>query len=222
MRWFKHFIDQNRSSAIAYIKRELGMAGIGCYWQLIEVCAERMEKRRDENYCEQHCSFSFDVSQLANILGCKPKRVEIILSVFQERSQLQFSRDKFIVKIEMPKLLEFLDRDTDRARPRRVQAELRTRVDKDKEIEKEKEQTEVKSNFGMSYFYDEADVFLKAVEKFGSDDAENLRSFLGEARWSLWIGIGGMRIRSMPRNEKGRTDLAYAIKGAAEAFNSRI
>lgn len=220
MRWFKHFIDQNRSPAIAHIKRQLGMAGIGCYWQLIEVCAEKMEKRRDENYGERHCSFLFDVSQLASILGCKLNRVEVILKIFQECSELQFSKDNFIIKIEMPKLLEFLDRDTDRARPRRGQTESRGRVDKDKEIDQE--QATPKTPAVMSHFYNEADFFLKAVKKFGPDDHENLKSHLGETRWSWWLRVGGQRIRNLPSNEKGRTDLAYAIKGAAETIGNII
>lgn len=220
MRWFKHFIDHNRSSAIAHIKRKLGMAGIGCYWQLIEVCAEKMEKHRDEKYGEQHCSFTFDVSQLANILGCKPNRVEFILRIFQECSQLQFSKDNFIVKIEMPKLLEFLDRDTDRARPLRGQGETRSRIDKDNKIEKEP--TEVKSNLGMPYFYQEADIFLKAVKKFGSGDNESLKSYLGETRWLWWLSIGGHRIRNIQPNEKGRSDLAYAIKNVVETMKNVV
>ncbi|MBL7542805.1 MAG: DUF4373 domain-containing protein [Bdellovibrionaceae bacterium] len=218
MRWFKHFIDQSRSPAIAHIKRVLGMAGIGCYWQLIEACAEKMEKRREENYSERHCHFSFDISQLANILGCKPKRVEVILKTFQECSLLQFDRDNFVIKIDMPKLLEFLDRDTDRARPLRGRAELRDRVDK----KIEKEEIEVKSNVGMPFFYREADIFLKAVKKFGSNDSENLKAYLGEDRWSWWLGIGGQRIRNTPPNEKGRSDLAYAIKNVAEAMKNII
>ncbi len=175
---------------------------------------QKMEKRREENYSEQHCNFSFDISQLANILGCKTKRVEVILRTFQESSLLKFDIDKFTVKIEMPKLLEFLDRDTDRARPPRGQTELRNRIDK----KIEKEETEAK--MGMPYFYKEADYFLSAVSRYGSNDVENLKAYLGEERWPLWLSIGGQRIRNTPPTEKGRTELAYAIKRVVESVNN--
>lgn len=209
MKWFKHFTDSNRSQEMLRIKRELGMAGIGCLWNLTESCAGLMEKSRDEKYSETHCQFNFDISYIANIFGCKPGRVPVILKTFQECNQLRFSIEGFIIKIEMPKLLEWLDRDTDRARPKRGQAELRSRVDTDKEIETERPQT------SMQYFFDQSDIFRAAVRKFAAGD-ENIKAYLGEQRWAWWIAIGSSRIRQMPSDESGRKDLAYAIKRVAE------
>jgi hypothetical protein len=89
MRWFKHFVDNNRSQEMLQIKRELGMGGIGSFWCLVEACSESMEKARDERFSEDHCHFSFDKSYLANILGCKPCRISKILGVFEGRNLLQ-------------------------------------------------------------------------------------------------------------------------------------
>jgi len=206
VKWFKHFTDSNRSQEMLRIKRQLGMAGIGCFWNLVESCAGLMEKSRDEKYSEAHCRFSFDVGYLANIFGCKAVRVPVILQTFQECSQLQFKTDGFVVEVEMPKLLEWLDRDTDRARPKRGQAELRDRVDSDKEIDKEQLQKNP-----ISFYCQEADIFLEGVRKFGPGDSA-LEEFLGEHRWSIWKKIGGSTIRNMPSGEKGRLSLAYKIK----------
>lgn len=136
MKFFKHFVDAHRGKSIRQIRRSLGMAGIGMYWNLVEACAEKLEKRCDEEFTEEHCCFEFDLNYVAYILGSKPGRVEYILSTFQEANQLLFSTDNFIIRIEMPKLLESLDRDTKRARHGRGQAAPKIKIkieDKDKE-----------------------------------------------------------------------------------------
>jgi hypothetical protein len=175
-----------------------------------------MEKARDERFSEDHCHFSFDKSYLANILGCKPCRISKILGVFEGRNLLQLNTDEFIVKIYMPKLLEWLDRDTDRARPKRSQPELRNRRDKNKEIEEKSSQY----HRPMQFYYEQADLFRAVASKCPPGD-ENLASFLGAQAFSWWCAIGSSRIRNMPSDEKGRKDLAYAIKQVAESSSEK-
>lgn len=213
MKWVKHFTDNNRSQEMHLIKRELGMAGIGCFWTLVEACAGLMEKSRNEKYSEAHCHFKFDVGYLANMFGCKQHRVQKILETFQECNQLRFSKEGFVVTIEMPKLLEWLDRDTDRARPKRGQVELREdiEINKDKDID----QTMAKPKFDMPFYFQVADEFRLAARKFSAGD-KNIIAYLGEQKWGWWLKIGGVRIREMPLNEKGRQSLAYAIRDVVE------
>lgn len=122
MKFFKHFVDAQRGKALRGVRRSLGMAGIGMYWSLVEICAEKLDKKADEEFTKEHCVFEFDLGVLSECLGVKPARVQVILNSFSEHSLLRASSDNFIIKIEMPKLLESLDRDAKRARTERATA----------------------------------------------------------------------------------------------------
>lgn len=140
MKFFKHFTDAQRGKSLRGVRRSLGMAGIGMYWNLVEACAEKMEKAADEEYSSEHCNFEFELGLLSECLGVKSGRVQVILNSFSEHSLLHYSTDNFIIKIEMPKLLESLDRDTKRARTERVpSAPKKKRKKEEKEIEEEEE-----------------------------------------------------------------------------------
>jgi len=92
------------------------MAGIGQYWTLVEMCAEKLEKGGETEFRAEHCVFSFERGHLANELGIKSKRSENILGTFQEHSLIQLECSENVITIKMPKLLEILDRDSRRAR----------------------------------------------------------------------------------------------------------
>jgi len=119
MKFFKHFCDAHRGKSLRGIRRKLGVAGIGMYWIIVELCGEKLEKEESELFDESHCVFEFDLKHFCNELGIKPKRLENILRTFSEHSLFVPECSEDIVKIKMPKLLESLDRDSRRARQER-------------------------------------------------------------------------------------------------------
>lgn len=138
MKFFKHFTDAHSGETLMEIRRKLGMAGVGQWWTLIEVCAQKLEKRTDEEFTKDHCVFQFDRTHLGFILGTKPKQLGIILGTFQEHSDIVAKQNGNIVIIEMPKLLECLDRDYQRARQPRATDAPKKKI----EIKKKKEEEE--------------------------------------------------------------------------------
>ncbi len=138
MQFFKHFTDSNSGKSLRQVRRKLGMAGIGQYWALVEICAKKLRKKESEEFTEAHCVFEFDVIVVADNLGTKPGYLGNILGTFQDYSLIKFNIVDFIVRIEMPKLLEYLDRDAKRPRKPRAKSALKIKnKDKDKEEDKE-------------------------------------------------------------------------------------
>jgi len=135
MKFFKHFVDAHRGKSLKAIRRKWGMAGVGMYWNLAELCAEKLNKEANEEFTSEHCVFEFDLSSLSECLGVKSGRVEVILKSFQELGQLSYERVDFIFKISMPKLLECLDRDASYTRKKREPNAVKTRQEKEEEKE---------------------------------------------------------------------------------------
>lgn len=136
MKFIKHFTDAHRGKSLLAVRRELGMAGIGMYWTLVELCGEKLEKLATEEYSEAHCHFEFEVGYFCQKLGTRPTYVRKILDIFQTSGLLLAESSEYEIKISMPKLLESLDRDSKRARQERAGAAPK-RKRKNKREEKE-------------------------------------------------------------------------------------
>lgn len=233
MKFFKHFTDARSGTSMRAIRRELGMAGIGQWWSLVEACAEKLEKRGDEEYTAAHCEFRFDVGVVAEILGTKPGRVQDILGTFQEHSLLSFSTDEFIIRISMPKLLESLDRDSRRARHERGRS-----APKNKKEEKEKEEELAFSSsrsaegvFGEPTatvageaidFVKEAEWCFMACRRFQAYQGVDARLWLGEWRWSYLHEIGGLKfVRELKQNAFELRRLADLIRTTVQVMDDR-
>lgn len=134
MKFFKHFVDSHRGKSLLRVRRELGMAGVGMYWTLVELCAEKLEKMKHEEFSEEHCVFEFDVDLIVQQLGTKRVRVGQVLARFQEAELLAAESSEYLIRIKMPKLLESLDRDSKRARAERAMAAPKIKIKIKKKI----------------------------------------------------------------------------------------
>lgn len=121
MRFFKHFTDAHRGQSLQKLKRVYGYEIIGRYWDLVEICAEKLTKERDEVYTDDHCVFSFDVRYLAATLQThQASRLLMYLSWLADVQLMSFSCTGDVVSIHMPKLLECIDRDAKKVRTGRA------------------------------------------------------------------------------------------------------
>lgn len=60
MKFFKHFTDSNRGRSMQLVLTELGHTGHSVWWLLVELCAEKLHKNKDEEYTAEHCQFVFN------------------------------------------------------------------------------------------------------------------------------------------------------------------
>lgn len=143
MKFFKHFTDAHRGSSLKILHKKCGMAGIGRYWTLVELCAEKMEKERSEEYNESHTNFQFEKSYLASSLGyANLKQASSYLQALAELGLCSVSDTGELWSCSMPKLLECIDRDSKRARPGRASdAPKKKNKKKNKKEEVEEETT---------------------------------------------------------------------------------
>lgn len=136
MRFFKHFTDSHRGRFIQELTLEMGMAGVGCYWTLVELCAEKLEKLPHEEYTEAHCVFRFHERIVRQSLHLSSTNVAQMLNICQTLVALSWTRVGNEVEIKMPKLLEYMDRDSKRARTMRdMPAPKRKNKEKEKNID---------------------------------------------------------------------------------------
>lgn len=201
MKFFKHFVDSHRGKSLRRIRRsKLGMAGVGMYWTLTELCAEKMEKERGEDFGEEHCRFAFDSAYLAQELGTKSGHLRNVLGMFQECSLLTWTESDFEIRIEMTKLLESLDRDAKRARPARGQGAARPGQDKEEDKEKDLEERArtgapaPEENQKSEAPLTEGDIINRirlAVQGVGRNSTELARIALGSEIWAVVTHAGG-------------------------------
>lgn len=169
MKFFKHFTDANRGQSLQILRQKHGMAAIGRWWTLVEICAEKMEKSKEDEYTEAHCHFSFARPYLASSLGyANLKQASSYLEALAELGLCSVQDDADVVVISMPKLLESLDRDTKRARKLRVvSAPKRKRKNKEKEEDKDIPKSKISASVENIYsnFYPRKEGKEKGVER---------------------------------------------------------
>jgi hypothetical protein len=147
MEYFKHFTNANENTVIIEAMNRFGHLGYAAWFILLEMCAEKMTKNQNETYTNVHIKFSFSERLVRQKLRISRTKVEEILNFFQTFSLLSWERVDNELKIELPKLLESLDRDQRRARQARDNAAPRARLEyknkeyKNKESKKEEKRT---------------------------------------------------------------------------------
>jgi len=143
MRWFKHFCDSHRGISLNKLLRKHGMSGIGAYWTLVEICAEKLES--------EEASFEFEPNFLKSALRTNsPRFYKLLASMHQvgliilvdhvEHSEPYKTCHENIIRLKMPKLLEYKHKDVYRAGvvPSQLPPRVRVRVRiKNLEIEKD-------------------------------------------------------------------------------------
>lgn len=135
MQFFKHFTDAHRGKSLRIIYKRFGFAGTGRYWHLVELCAEKMTKTREEEFGIEHTNFEFEKSFLMASLGyANLKQAACYLHALAELGLCSVVDQGEVWLCSMPKLLEILDRDTSRARPRRATDAPKIKIE-DKDID---------------------------------------------------------------------------------------
>lgn len=120
MKFFKHFTDAHSGKSMQLLRKKFGLRGIGFYWVLVEICAAKMDKDSEEQFTAEHCNFHFEKTYLMRSLGSPSlKHLSIYLRSLDELCLISYSEVDDLYAISMPKLLECLDRDSNRARKER-------------------------------------------------------------------------------------------------------
>lgn len=136
MKWFKHFTDNHRGQSIQNLLDVMGHTGL-CYYILMEMCAEKLEKTREEPVSETDCLFRFHRRIVQQSLRVSPVNLKRLLDVCATNGLLSFKFSGNALEISMPILLNLLERNTKKARKTRTESAQKVHLDID--IEKEKE-----------------------------------------------------------------------------------
>lgn len=118
---------------------ELGHAGPNCYWILVAICVEKLDKEQGRKFTEADCEFHFHERLIREKFRLSRPKIQAWLDLAQTLDLLSFEISKSEIKIVMPKLLESLDRDAKRARHKRGETATDARLEGDKEEEREKD-----------------------------------------------------------------------------------
>jgi hypothetical protein len=173
LKFFKHFTDAHRGKSLRLLQKKFGFAGKGRYWDLVELCAEKLEKERADEFTLEHCVFEFEKTSLMRSLGypnltLASRYLDALVSL--GLVSLDDLGDTWLVS--MPKLLESLDRDTRRPRPVRVRAAPKKKnkeeEEDNRESNKENKEFEQAPNLSNSGEFDAPPLFKIWNESCGS------------------------------------------------------
>jgi len=135
MIWFKHYTDNHRGRSMQFLFDEMGHTGIACWYILMEMCAEKLEK----SLSKEDCVFEFHERILRDNLRLSRTNVRRMLDLCATFAMLSYETDGTFVKIKMPKLAELLHPDLKRARQRPGRIQAASRLDLELELNKEEE-----------------------------------------------------------------------------------
>jgi hypothetical protein len=136
MKFFKHFVDAD-SGSLNDLMNKLGVEAYGRYWLFVELCVSKLEKKKDEEFAEEHVRFNFNSRQLRNKLRIKSLGLQIFLTSCRDQSLFQWDLVEDKHSFYFPNILKSMDRDAKRARPDRGPTALK----KKKKIEEEEKES---------------------------------------------------------------------------------
>ena len=140
---------------------EFGHTGISCYYLLMEICTEKLEKDPDQSLEGAALKFSFAQGFVRKNLRISAAKLQLFLGTGAALGLFSYEMTEKELHIEMPILLDLLDSDSKRSRSKRATAAPRPRLEEEKERDKDKEEEKKKS--------------VPAVSKLESDAAKNGR-----------------------------------------------
>lgn len=103
MRWVKHVTTANKDDKLISIRAEFGMWGIGVYWTLVELTAEKITEKTET------AEATLIVSELLGFFGCKRNKLETFLEHSANVQLFNYTINGNILKIDIPKLLKYAD-----------------------------------------------------------------------------------------------------------------
>ena len=137
MNFFKHFTDSHEGKSVMAIMDMFGHAGYSTYFILLEICAGKLEKSKDEELSEEHCHFTINERLLREKCRLRSTKVRLILDYCSTLDLFSVESNGNELNFYMPKLLEYIDRDSKRARKLREISAPTARLDKDKDKDKD-------------------------------------------------------------------------------------
>jgi hypothetical protein len=213
MKFFKHFTDSHRGQTMAILFDRMEHVGPSCYWTLVEMCAEKLEKGDEELFTDAHCKFRFHERVLRKNLRISRKNLRKFLGICAEISQVFSTFSGEIVEIEFPKLLECLDRDAKRARTDRGLAapKIKNKI-KNKEID-------------VAYlnWRDAASAVRSSIKRWGNwgDSEAEVREELGDVVFETARRAGVHRLRMVPDDNFAVLAIAGMLKEANNQLQLR-
>lgn len=192
---------------------QMGHMGPNCYWNLLEVCAEKMQKSDSDRYTEAHCKFRFHERVLRQELRISRKNLQKFLRICSELSQIFSSFSGEIVEIDFPKILECLDRDSKRARAGSADTEPR------------RKKKEVRSTDAAFLNWREAATkVLWAIKRYGnwSDSESEVRADIGDTVFEICQRVGVHRIRTLPGDKWAVKDLSGMLEEAHQQLQFKF
>lgn len=134
MNFFKHFTDAHDGRSMTSLMEEFGLEGYAAYFILMEICAKKLEKKEDCELAMNDCRFAFHERKVREKLRMRSTKVELFLNYCSTLDLLLFTKVDDEFHFYIPKLLEFMDRDSKRARHKRGDSAPKIEdIDKDKE-----------------------------------------------------------------------------------------
>lgn len=137
MKWFKHFTDNHRGRSIQALFDEMGHAGLSSWYVLMEICAEKLEKIPDKPLEDSSCLFNFHERVVRQNLRLSPRNLRKFLEICRRFSLLSYEFSENFLKINMPILLDLLEYDQKKFRPRRASVAPVARSETEKETQPE-------------------------------------------------------------------------------------
>ena len=96
-------VSASKDDKLVSIRATFGMWGIGCYWTIVELVAEQITEKSDR------AEATLIVSELLGLFGCKRDKLKTFLEHSSNISLMKHTLTGNIVKIDIPKILEFAD-----------------------------------------------------------------------------------------------------------------
>jgi len=128
MRWFKHFTNARRDPVLLFIKHEMGFAGVGMYWALVEAISEQYKANGNPE-------IETDFSSWRDLTGIPPQSlrrlVETMAKVYEKlgkSSKFSWSLVEKSMKIRFEKVKDIRDNHT---------TNLQATCKQEEEVEKE-------------------------------------------------------------------------------------
>lgn len=117
----------------------MGHIGVACYFLLMEICAEKIDKKFDKNLEKSDCEFNFSSRFVRKNLRISQRKLEVFLRICSGLGLFSFEIFEKELKIKFPILLDLLESDQKKTRSRRDQDAIKTRQELELELDKEKE-----------------------------------------------------------------------------------
>lgn len=171
MKWFKHYSDNHRGRSVQFLLDELGYFGPFFYYLIYEMASEKLEQMPDKDLDNADCKFIFNLNLICSQARCKTTKVILSLNLGKLCGLWNYTLVEKEVVLEIPILLELLDRRRRRASDKRPTAdpkrslELELELDKEKKILKEKNARPAKPAAQVSFDFEK--VYEKYPRKIG-------------------------------------------------------